>query len=104
MSSLRWLAILPLPAVAFVAGLERADASAVATAAPRVHTAIVVDSLQAERDSLMNVVLAAIRGREQEPAEQVFKNIEVLRGMPADAAINCTTCHRGATEPARNLP
>lgn len=35
------------------------------------------------RDSLMNVVLQQIAGRDTLPAESVFKNIQVLKGMPA---------------------
>jgi hypothetical protein len=125
-----------------------------------------VDSFAAERDSLMNVVLEKIAGRENTPAESVFKDIRVLKGMPAmrlvrimnmgygrslgvgckhchvvghweeedkpqkqvardmwsmmntinsellpkiknlksdHPAVNCTTCHRGATKPALNL-
>jgi hypothetical protein len=48
----------------------------------------------------------SIRGREHEPAEQVFRNIEILRGMPAGRvleimtnsfspalAVRCSHCH-----------
>lgn len=171
MGPLRWLSLLPIPAVAVAIGVARApdegSGARLAVSMPRADAVTHAhDSLQAERDSLMASVLAAIRGREQEPAESVFANIKVLRGMPAgrvprimnqgysralgvscshchvvgewdrddheekgiarqmvrmtarineellksveglpdDATINCTTCHRGATEPALNLP
>jgi hypothetical protein len=41
------------------------------------------DSLAALNDSLANEVLAAIRGRENAPAESVFQNIKALKGVPA---------------------
>jgi hypothetical protein len=41
------------------------------------------DSMASSRDSLMNVVLKSIAGRENVAAESVFKNIKVLKGMPA---------------------
>lgn len=41
------------------------------------------DSFAAQRDSLMKVVLASIQGRENAPAESVFKDIQVLKGVPA---------------------
>jgi hypothetical protein len=33
----------------------------------------------------------SIRGREQEPAEQVFRNIEIFRGMPAERVLELMT-------------
>ena len=64
------------------------------------------DSTAAERDSLMNVVLKAIAGREQAPAESVFKDIQILKGRPAGSiprlmnfgfgrslAVGCYHCH-----------
>jgi hypothetical protein len=41
------------------------------------------DSMAAERDSLMNVVMKSIAGKEQMPAESVFKDIQSLKGRPA---------------------
>jgi hypothetical protein len=65
-----------------------------------------VDSFVAERDSLMKEVLEHIAGRENAPAESVFKNIKVLKGMPAgrlpramnlgfgrSLGVSCTHCH-----------
>lgn len=64
------------------------------------------DSLAAERDSLMNNVLKTIAGREKAPAESVFTNIKVLKGMPAgrvprvmniafgrSLGVSCGHCH-----------
>ncbi|HEY4613345.1 MAG TPA: photosynthetic reaction center cytochrome c subunit family protein [Bacteroidota bacterium] len=119
---------------------------------------------QPERDKNLVALEQAIKGKENLPAEQVFKNIELFKGMPAvrvlrvmefafttalgvncthchveqqwesdekrpkqvarkmwtmqreltqqlktiteknDAVVNCTTCHRGDTKPALNLP
>ena len=63
---------------------------------------------QEENDQIMNAVLARIAGRENEPAEQVFKNIQSLKGMPAARLVRvmnmgysralgvaCTHCHFG---------
>ena len=56
-------------------------------------------------------VMKQIAGRENEPAEVVFKNIQVLKGMTAAALVhrmdedygaalswNCTNCHRLAPQ------
>jgi hypothetical protein len=64
------------------------------------------DSFAAERDSLMNDVLKKIAGRESAPAESVFKEIRILKGMPAgrmvrvmnlgfgkSLGVSCTHCH-----------
>ena len=65
-----------------------------------------IDSFVAERDSLMNEVLKRIAGRENAPAESVFKNIKVLKGVPAgrvarimnlgygrSLGVSCAHCH-----------
>ncbi len=65
-----------------------------------------VDSFAAERDSLMNEVLQRIAGRENAPAESVFKNIKALKGFPAgrllrimnngwgrSLGVSCRHCH-----------
>ena len=41
------------------------------------------DSFTAERDSLMNEVREHIAGKENVAAESVFKNIKLLKGVPA---------------------
>jgi hypothetical protein len=41
------------------------------------------DTMATERDSLMNVVLKKIAGKEQVAAESVFKDIQLLKGRPA---------------------
>lgn len=47
------------------------------------------DSINAfKRDSLMRVVLASIAGRENMPAESVFKNIKIFKGVPAARVVN----------------
>lgn len=65
-----------------------------------------VDSFVAERDSMMNAVLQRIVRRENAPAESVFKNIKVMKSMPAvrlmrvmnmgfgrSLGVSCRFCH-----------
>jgi photosynthetic reaction center cytochrome c subunit len=42
----------------------------------------------ARRDSGAAMVLRSIAGRENEPAESVFKNIKILKGVPAGRLVN----------------
>jgi hypothetical protein len=64
------------------------------------------DSLQKDRTQHVNEVLASIAGKENLPAEQVFKNIQMLKGMPASRVlaimnrgysnslgVSCSHCH-----------
>ncbi|HVE66789.1 MAG TPA: c-type cytochrome [Thermoanaerobaculia bacterium] len=51
--------------------------------APPGQPAPIVNPHQEANDRIMNAVLARIAGRENEPAEQVFKNIQSMKGMPA---------------------
>ena len=68
----------------------------------------IVNTHQEANDRIMNAVLARIAGRENEPAEQVFKNIQSMKGMPAGRLVRvmnmgyrralgvaCTHCHFG---------
>ncbi|HEY5219206.1 MAG TPA: c-type cytochrome [Gemmatimonadaceae bacterium] len=41
------------------------------------------DSLTADRQMLVDQVMKTIAGRENEPAGQVFKNVKLLKDMPA---------------------
>lgn len=79
-------------------------ARAAVTATP--STSAVIDSFVAERDSLMKVVLAKIAGHEEEPSEKVFKNIKVMKDVPAgrllrimnvgfgrSLGVSCGHCH-----------
>jgi hypothetical protein len=64
------------------------------------------DSLVADRTKHVNEVLASIAGKEQMPAEQVYKNIQMFKGMPANRllaimnrgfsnslGVSCSHCH-----------
>ena len=75
------------------------------------------DSFAAERDSLMNDVLEKIAGRENAPAESVFKNIRLLKGVPAgrlprimnfgfgrSLGVRCRHCHVEAHWDAEDKP
>ena len=47
------------------------------------------DSLNAaRRDSASATALRSIAGRETQPAESVFKNIKILKGVPAGRLVN----------------
>jgi len=69
------------------------------------------DSLTKLRATYVAQVMHDIAGREKEPAEQVFKNVQVLKGIPAEELVrkmdkdyatalswNCTNCHRLANQ------
>jgi hypothetical protein len=64
------------------------------------------DSLVADRTKHVNEVLASIAGKEQMPAEQVYKNIQMFKGMQANRllaimnrgfsnslGVSCSHCH-----------
>ncbi|HEX4681607.1 MAG TPA: photosynthetic reaction center cytochrome c subunit family protein [Gemmatimonadaceae bacterium] len=69
------------------------------------------DSLAKLRAVYVARVMQQIAGRETQPAEQVFQNIQVLKGVPAGQLVrmmdtvygrsmswNCTNCHRLAPQ------
>ncbi len=69
------------------------------------------DSLVKLRAAFVQQVMASIVGRENQPAEQVFKNVQVLKGITAAQLVqkmdkeysvamswNCTNCHRLAPQ------
>lgn len=69
------------------------------------------DSLAKLRAVYVTQVMATIAGRENQPAEQVFKNVQVLKGITAGELVhkmdaeygvamswNCTNCHRFAPQ------
>ena len=69
------------------------------------------DSLAKLRAVYVDQVMKSIAGRENQPAEQVFKNVQVLKGITAEQLVhkmndeyavamswNCTNCHRLAPQ------
>ena len=81
--------------------MSPADSSAAAARA-----AFRRDSIAKDRDKLYNEALAKIAGRENQPAESVYKNIKLFQGAPAgrvlrimamgfDPAlgVSCSHCH-----------
>jgi hypothetical protein len=69
------------------------------------------DSMAKLRAAYVTQVMASIAGRENQPAEQVFKNVQVLKGITAAQLVrtmdeqygkamswNCTNCHRLAPQ------
>ena len=65
-----------------------------------------IDSFAAERDSLTQDLLAYYKGREKAPAESVFKNIKILKGITVEQllgrmnrgygrslGVRCQHCH-----------
>jgi hypothetical protein len=109
------IALLPL--VAFLALAPNACYRSVVTSGqqpPAASPAAAPSAVQPwdvdgpERDSLASIVLRSIAGRETQPAESVFRNIQMpgLRGMQAAAlvramnlgysrslGVSCTHCH-----------
>jgi hypothetical protein len=87
------------------------QAPASSTPAPVQGTAATVapasnDSLVKDRTQHANEVLASIVGKEELPAEQVYKNIQLFKGMPAgrlvaimnrgfsnSLGVSCSHCH-----------
>jgi hypothetical protein len=77
-----------------------------AAAAPTAPAATpTVNDAAARQKELLDRIRERIKGRENEPAEAVFRNIELLRGKPASRlpgmmsaltgllGVTCTTCH-----------
>ncbi|MBA4137191.1 MAG: hypothetical protein C0518_07735 [Opitutus sp.] len=81
-------------------------ATVAASAAPTSPAKLTPDEIAAERERFAREVLATIAGREKEPAETVFKNIQGFKGVPAgrlvaimnqgyarSLGVSCTHCH-----------
>lgn len=69
------------------------------------------DSLSKLRANYVSQIMASIAGKENQPAEVVFKNVQVLKGITAAQLVqvmdkqygealswNCTNCHRFAPQ------
>ncbi|HEV8610563.1 MAG TPA: hypothetical protein VGS98_10925, partial [Thermoanaerobaculia bacterium] len=82
--------------------------AAVATPASPAASAPLQNPNQEANDQIARAVLERIAGHENEPAEQVFKNIQSLKGMPAGRfvrvmnmgysralGVGCLHCHFG---------
>jgi Photosynthetic reaction centre cytochrome C subunit len=78
--------------------------SPLASPAPATPAATPTDTAARQKE-LLDGIRERIKGRENEPAEKVFRNIELLRGKPASRlpgmmsaltgllGVTCTTCH-----------
>lgn len=88
--------------VASVAAQQPAETPAASPSPPKLTPAEII----AERDHYVKEVRASIAGREKEPAEAVFKNIQRFKGVPAgrllaimnlgfgrSLGVSCTHCH-----------
>jgi hypothetical protein len=88
----------------------RPDTSQPVTLAPR-RPPPSRDSLEKLRAVYIAQIMSQIAGRENQPAEQVFKNIQVLKGITAAELVhkmdkeyatplswNCSNCHRLANQ------
>lgn len=75
---------------------------------PPAPAALLPNPNQDSNDQIARAVLEQIAGRENEPAEKVFKNIQSLKGMPAERlvrvmnmgysralGVGCLHCHFG---------
>lgn len=100
----------PAPAPGSASPPPAAENSAPAVVPPR-RVPPSRDSLVKLRADFVAQVMKQIAGRENQPAEQVFKNVQVLKGitaadlvhkMDADYGValswNCTNCHRFAAQ------
>jgi photosynthetic reaction center cytochrome c subunit len=76
------------------------------TAADSARLAARRDSIAKDREKLYNEALAKIAGRENQPAESVYKNIKIFQGRPASQllrimaqgfdpalGVSCSHCH-----------
>ena len=99
------------PAPTTAAGQPAANArpGGAPTGGPRARPSR--DSLTKLRAAYVAQVMQQIAGHENEPAEQVFKNVQVLKGITAAELVhkmdkdfgealswNCTNCHRFAPQ------
>jgi hypothetical protein len=92
-----------LLAAVLTAGVSTQVPSPQAPTAP-VTTPAPIDTAARQKE-LLNSIRERIKGRENEPAETVFKNIELLKGKPASRlpgmmsaltgliGVSCSTCH-----------
>jgi hypothetical protein len=104
----------PAPAVTRTSTLQpttpRPDTGPVLTLAAR-RPPPSRDSLEKLRAVYVAQIMSQIAGRENQPAEEVFKNIQVLKGLTAAELVhkmdkeyatplswNCTNCHRLANQ------
>jgi hypothetical protein len=72
---------------------------------PGAMAGMPVDSFVAERDSMIKVILEDLGDRKGAPAESVFKNLKVFKGLPAERmlgamnnfshalGVSCRHCH-----------
>lgn len=90
-------------------GLVAATLLSVSAATSAVATRLPIGPPQEEsfnQEQALAVLRKSIAGREEKPAEQVFKNIQVMKGVPAGRllrimemaynralGVNCTHCH-----------
>ena len=83
-----------------------AGAAAIPSGMTPEQFAVRNDSLVKDRTMHANEVLARIAGKEQMPAEQVYKNIQIFKGVPAarlmaimnrgisnSLGVSCSHCH-----------
>jgi hypothetical protein len=104
---MRILAVWAALAAAVLSATVPAQApSAQAVPAPTAPaTTPTATDVGARQKELLDGIRERIKGRENEPAETVFRNIELLRGKPASRlpgmmsaltgllGVTCTTCH-----------
>ena len=100
----------PAPAPSQPPAANQPPSEQVVTLAPR-RVPPSRDSLEKLRAVFVAQIMSEIAGRENQPAEQVFKNVQVLKGITAAELVrkmdkeyatplswNCTNCHRLATQ------
>lgn len=99
-------ASLTLAILLAAAGARPARADEPAAVPPAAHAMSHADSVQADKDVDVTEVLKGIAGRENVPADSVFKNIRVMKQVPAgrlvrimdrgfarSLGVTCDHCH-----------
>lgn len=93
-----------LASVVVLSAQQPASPVAASVAAPAAKLS--PEEIVAEREKFLKEIRAHIAGREKEPAETVFKDIQTLKGVPAgrvlaimnfgysqSLGVSCTHCH-----------
>ena len=105
-----WYAFVAMAAltciIAAACGVATATQAPVPAAAPAQPAMAAADSVQRYNDARVREVLAGISGRENEPAQNVFNNIQYLGAVPARTfltimnvgyaralGVTCSHCH-----------
>ncbi|HYV03204.1 MAG TPA: c-type cytochrome, partial [Blastocatellia bacterium] len=101
---LRFLVLLAL--LALLSTLQSSNGKPIAGVSAATEPTVASQTGAFSQEQAIAQLKAQISGKEQQPAEQVFKNIQLLKGVPAgrllaimeigyskSLGVNCTHCH-----------